>query len=342
MKKVAFLICSDTIGGHEFQSLEFAKTASRYAEVTVIFNNRRQYDLINHSEIKKLELSNFFKYGNFIYQYFIGFVNFFKLRHLLVEYDQIIVCAGTVEAGISTGIALWSEKIHIYVPMFVDRELLWGKIGMIYNTISHLFTLPYKSVVTINEFQAKLFDYKRVSILPNYVSEISGKINIKTGKKRLYFIGRFENQKRLLELISWLDNEQNPYDEFVLVGDGSEKHLLTQKANTVSNIRITFKGWLNRAEQEDTFTADDTFILNSAYEGDPLVIREANNRCSTVIARDIIGVMGCTHESNRYKNQKELIELLKKSYNNLLPKYRNLPVNEIEILRNEIVREIFI
>lgn len=346
MKKVAFFLCSNTIGGHEYQSVEILLTAQHYCVPTLFLNIPQHIDLIKDKNIKYIQPSSpFFKRGNFVLQLFYAIKDGAKIRELASEYDQVVICAGTVEAGICCGYALRKKIIYQYVPMFVDRKQLWGSIGSIYNNLLKIFIAPYKGIITINRIQGRVFSkFKRVFIIPNKIGEtnISSLRYGKNSNKRLYFVGRLESQKRLVELIKWLDHPDNKFSEFVIVGDGGEKSRIISEIENVKHIKVDLRGWLSREEQDNEFSSDDVFIINSAYEGEPLVIREANNRGSFVIARDIIGHRGSTNKQNRYNDQESLLNLLFLAYNGKLKKYSNLSINEIEIIRENVIKQIFI
>jgi hypothetical protein len=344
MNKVAFLICSDTIGGHEFQSIELVKSAKKYCLPTIIFNNKSQMDLFEDKSINYVLAGKpFFKSGNFVMQFLYGVLNFFKMRYLLKQYDKIIVCAGTLEAGISSGVALWGGDISLYVPTFVDRTWLWGKIGFIYNLISRSFTIFFRSIITINRFQALAFSrHKKVIILPNKIN-ISKIDNFNPrNERKLYFIGRLGKAKRILEMIAWLDHPGNPFKELIIIGDGPERENVLALSKTLKHVNISLHGWLNRHEQENLLIPADVLVFNSQYEGDPLVIREANERGSIVISRNILGIRGCTNKENRFNNQQELLKLLTLAFSNKLRKHENQSHQKIDTLRNNAARKIFV
>jgi glycosyltransferase involved in cell wall biosynthesis len=160
--------------------------------------------------------------------------------------------------------------------------------------------------------------------------------------KRLYFVGRFDKNKRIAELIEWLDSPDNNITEFIIIGDGSEKEKLGKIANYLKYVKIIFTGWLDKIEQEKLLSNNDIFISNSAFEGEPLVIREANERGSIVIARNILGHRGCTYKSNRFNNQSELLKLISLANEGKLRRFRNRSIEEINRKREDAVKKVFI
>lgn len=347
MKNVAFLLCSNTIGGHEYQSIELILSSQRYCNPTAFINTPEQESLCRNNNIHYIKSPfNFFKYGNFIFQYFYAFRYHQKIYHLVEKYDIVVVCAGSVEAGICCGISLYIKKPYLYVPMYVDRAQLWGRIGKLYNLLFGLFLAPFNKIITINNTQGEIFSkYSNTIVIPNHI-ETTGDPIITTScnrDRRLYFVGRLDDkQKRLIELLSWLDSPQNPFKNFIIIGGGNDKKKIDKKIAIMKYISVTELGWMTHEEQENTIFSNDVFISNSAYEGEPMAIREANNRGSQVIARNIIGHRDCTFIENQYKNKKELYKLLSLAYNGRLKVFKNQDVNEIEAERIQAIKRLFI
>lgn len=343
MKKIAFLLCSDTVGGHEFQAIEFFKSAANYFDVTLFLNIPMHEKLIENGSFKtKFCKEPFFHNGNFLMQFLFSVKKRKMIRKMVNGYDDVVICSGTAEAGICLGYALFGKRIYLYVPMFVDRKVLWGKIGFFYNLLLPFFILPYKAVITINRIQAYFFSpFKKTYILPNKITKRID-IHLDKGFKKLYFIGRLEKSKNVLELIKWLDHPQNPYSKFEIIGNGSQMPLILKAQRNTKYITIVVKGWLSKEEQESELSSDDVLVTNSLYEGEPLIIREANDRGSVVIARNIIGHRACTYKDNRFKSQNELLRLLNLAYKDKLRTYKNQSINEIERRREEIIEYLFV
>lgn len=343
--KVAIILSSKTFGGHEFQSIELFKEVCKYFDATLFVNYSLDVSLFKdeHLHYVKPELP-LFESGNFLCQFYYSVKYGKKIRELFNEYTHIIVCAGTAEAGISLGYILKNKKPFLYVPMYIDRIILWGKIGYLYNLLTGIFVYPYKKIITINRIQGKLFSkYKPIVVVPNRIFDEQGLIQTKSStNRRLYFVGRIEVIKGLSVLINWLDTPQNPFKEFVIVGDGSEKAFLEKYVTQLKYLRVTFKGWLSYSEQEKEFSSRDIYITNSSFEGEPLAIREANRRGSIVIARDIVGHKGCTHRKNRFRNKQELLHCLSLANTNELKVFKNQSMQEIDALREKTIRQLFL
>jgi hypothetical protein len=77
---------------------------------------------------------------------------------------------------------------------------------------------------------------------------------------------------------------------------------------------VEVKGWLSPEEIDDSIGLEDVLILNSRWEGEPLVVREFLERGLTCIARDIEGVRGLIDKKFRFTSQSELLPILNESY----------------------------
>ncbi|ADY53773.1 glycosyl transferase group 1 [Pseudopedobacter saltans DSM 12145] len=347
MRKVVFFFCSDTIGGHEFQSLELAKLVSNYRQIILCFNNLKQLELFKdmQHEFNNFEYlvtrRPFFNNGNFIKQFFYGISNF-KFQRKLLRNNEAIICSGTLVAGISSGIALIGKKKILYIPAFIDRRVIWGKIGGLYNALSILFILLYKRIITINRIQAVFFSrFAKTYIIPNIISLSAIGNNNTSNTRKLFFIGRLEKDKGIVELCKILDVIDNPFKEFIIIGEGACFEELKRKSRNTRYITITLTGWLNRNDQNSIIAKDDVLIFNSKFEGEPLVIREANARGNIVIASDIIGVRSCTLKSNRYRNSVELISLVNKAWDNKLKICKNPSEIFINKMRKDEAKRLF-
>lgn len=348
MDKSAVVIYSNTVGGHEFQTIELIKDLSSKYHVDIYLDNklnvpRSGFDKLNN-RIYKLDL---YKSGNFIIQLIHSLHLRYKYRHLFKDYKKIIISGGTIEATISLSYALWGIKTYAYVPMYIDRGKLWkSKLGYIYNVLHYFFVFPLYKLITINKIQAKLFSkYIDSIIVPNRINESYGpcqtiirdKID---NNRRLYFVGRLEKTKGIVELIDLLDIPENPFEELLIFGDGSLTNIIKKKSDNAKYIKIKLIGWVDSKRQNELLKQGDIYITNSFLEGEPLAIREANQRGSLVIASNIDGHRGCVAKCNRFSNKTELVNILNKAYNNELKQTNNYSIDEIETIRKRGIEQI--
>lgn len=348
MKKTLFFVSGNVVGGHEFQCKELILLAGKYSKVTVVFNNLQQYKSFKLDEsIFSVRVSSFFHGRKVPLEFLSSIINFFKYFSLIRKHNQVVVSAGTVEASVGMFFLSMFKTSFLYIPMFVDRVVLWNsKWAIIYNCFLYLLILPFSKIITITDSQSLYFrKIKDTVVLPNRIEKkVSDERPFKSGKvlATLYFVGRIDDQqKRLAELIAWLDSAQNPYKVFYIAGDGPDLKLIKAAAEQTKYIEVIFLGWLDRNEQDNLFGESDVLILNSSYEGDPLVIREANERGSVVVARDIVGIRGCTHLENRYSNKEELLHLLNKAVKRELCLFNNLSLFDTDKIRHNVAKQIF-
>lgn len=310
---IAIICCSNVVGGHELQAAALAKSLADRATVTVYLNRPEHASLFNGLDIKSLISANqFLRPGNIFFQYFDGWFRKNTIRQLVECHEQVIVSAGTVEAGIAMGVALRGYKpISLYLPSFYDRVPVWGSIGRLYNCMLSISCSLYDRIITINRIQAYIIrKFTRVStlVISNKIREIQRPVE--QGSARLVFVGRLDPQKRVHELIQWLDSKSNPIKELILFGDGPSRRQLEDQSKTLAYLKCSFFGWTSPEEQDRLIRSSDILLLNSLIEGEPLVIREARARGMFIAARDIVGTRGVTSRAERFASQIELLNRL--------------------------------
>ncbi|MCB8747114.1 glycosyltransferase family 4 protein [Rhodoferax sp. U2-2l] len=312
--KIAVLICSNVIGGHEYQSGELVRDLMQFADVTVYVNRDEHQPIFLELGAKVISLpQQLLQPGKLPSYVWNGLRKRHELRKIIRGYNQIVVCAGAVEAGIAVSIALrGTAHLSMYLPFFFDRILIWGKVGHLYNAVLARFCRLYDQIITINRIQAKVIKNMtgvKTVIIPNVIRPVPVAPVLRNGK--LLFIGRLDSQKRVDELLRWIDFPSNPFKEIIVIGDGPQRAIIEEVAATMKHVKVTFLGWLAAKEQDRVIDGNDVLILNSLLEGEPLVIRESNLRGIRVIARDIIGVRGVTHRQQRFDSVNGLQEILK-------------------------------
>ena len=240
--------------------------------------------------------------GSLPRQIFNGWRRRAAIRALIQGSNHVIVSAGAVEAGVAAGVALRGHRpLSMYLPFFYDRVPVWGWKGHLYNCVLATTCKLFDHIITINRIQARVI--RAFSGVPTLV--VANRIRpvqppVEQGPPRLVFIGRLDHQKRISELISWLDFDSNPFSELLIIGDGPLREPLERQAKTCRFLRCRFLGWMSAQTQDALLQTNDILILNSLLEGEPLVIREAKQRGMQVLARDIVGTRGVTRPSQRY------------------------------------------
>lgn len=311
--KIAILICSNVIGGHEYQSCALVRDLKEFFDITVYVNNFDHRKLFLPLGVKVVSCSGkLLQVGRLPNHMFNGFRSRSELRKIIYGHDEIIICAGAVEAGVTVSIALHgTAPLNLYLPFFYDRVLVWGKIGYIYNAILAGLCHLYKRIITINKIQAKVinsFTGIKTVVIPNSIRPIPVASSLRDGK--LLFIGRLDRQKRVDELLHWIDFSDNPFREIMIIGDGPERRKLEKIATTLRYVKVNFTGWLSAEDQDNIIDRNDILILNSLVEGEPLVLRESNLRGIRATVRDIIGIRGVTKRYQRFNSMFSLQQIL--------------------------------
>jgi glycosyltransferase involved in cell wall biosynthesis len=312
---IAIVIASDVIGGHEFQAASLAKELASYNRVVVLLNRgsfRHVFD--KKGLISEVHDGLFFNRSLLFGQVANGFLRNRKIAKVLSSFDEVIVCAGAVEASVTVGIASLLNGIstHLYLPFFYDRRTMWGMLGSFYNFPLRVLLNLYQHIITINRIQARMIKicFKgRVSVFENTIENVPP-LRLGRAEPRLVFIGRLDQQKRILELINALDYLENPYKQLLLIGDGPLWEQVNQVSSKALHIKINVLGWLNINEQAEILRPSDILVLNSAIEGEPMVLREASARGMIAIVNDIPGVKGVSFKALRFKSVQELRKLL--------------------------------
>ncbi len=119
-----------------------------------------------------------------------------------------------------------------------------------------------------------------VQVIPNFI-DIDALPSLSSGSEGFVITsGRISAQKnpRLFNLIA----QAFPSTEFIWVGDGPERGLLTEK-----NIRVT--GYVSREEVYSFLASASLYLHTSLWEGMPVSIIEAMALGKAVVASDIIG-----------------------------------------------------
>lgn len=319
------LVPSSIIGGHEFQSVEFINQIYKHekSEISNTFiecGNKKVLNEIEFSDVNKDyfefpqgSLFSLFSQSRFLKKHLEGIVRNKKIH-------KVMICGGTIESIIFYSYLIKSINKNIktigYVPMVVDKKILRPLIGVLQNIILRLACANVDTVITINRIQAYLikeFYNKKSLILPNVVDKLP-LVNEDRGK-RLVYCGRLDNiQKNIINLINLLDRHDNPFKDFIIIGGGPEEQLIRSMCSEAKYINIKMLGWLDTKTLHSHLGCNDVLIMNSRWEGEPLVVREFSSCGLPVIARDIPGFRGVTFKKYRYQSQADLIKILNDNF----------------------------
>jgi glycosyltransferase involved in cell wall biosynthesis len=329
--RVAILACTNVIGGHEFQTAALGRSLAEHVAVTVFVNRSEHAKIFQDSGLHVCIADGLLLGPGALHRQGLnGWRHRARIRAIVESFDHVIVSAGAVEAGVSAGIALRGfKRSFMYLPFFYDRVPVWGWKGHLYNWVLALTCKLFDHIITINRIQAwVIYKFTGVPtiIVANKIRHVQ--MPVEQGPSRLVFVGRLDHQKRIDELMRWLDIESTPIKELLLIGEGPLRPLLEQMAQNLTYLNCTFLGWMGPGDQDRMIRKNDILVLNSLLEGEPLVIREARSRGMNIVARDIIGTRGVTTRSERFSSQNELIDKLAEISNksnliSLVPSMKN-------------------
>lgn len=334
--RVAVIVSSPVVGGHEIQLMELCKSIGQRSEIDFWVSNEAQLGLIGEElNTTRIIIDDRIKFdvGNIFVQFLRGLRNKNCLVDDFRSYNAIIISAGTPEAGISAyyKLKILNNKIYFYFPALIQRTLLWGKVGAFYDLLLRLFIQQLKNIITISNVQSKVFASFATELTHIHVVSNRVRVDISPGldkETRLLYLGRLDRQKRVDEIIKWADTDANPIEELLIFGDGPTRDDLIRQSSRCKRLKVTFLGWMELNQIGKLISLNDVLVLNSKFEGDPLVIREMQKAGVKVIARDIRGVRGSTNKSQRFSDQKSFLLRLRQHFDGTLkvqkPNFENL------------------
>lgn len=316
---IVVLISSFVAGGHEQQVYHLINDLILRAEVTVVCPSeqiKKVFEMLPCSVV----LEDFLKEGKFWKQLWYAQSAAKLLRKYVQNVDKVVISGGSIVATICPVYAckLVNSKLECisYVPTYTDRSITHGLVGKLYNCIIDMIGHKPDAYCTINKIQAFIFKRKfkkRVIILPNIIRDVSPPAQ--SFGKRLVYVGRFDDEsKDLTSLLLMLDCPENPYNEMLMIGTGPAENSLKEIANQSRYIHVTFLPWLDPELMDKRIGLDDCLILNSRWEGEPLVIREFSARKLPCIAKEIDGVRGIVPKRFRFSNKFELLKIVREVF----------------------------
>jgi glycosyltransferase involved in cell wall biosynthesis len=135
----------------------------------------------------------------------------------------------------------------------------------------------------------------------------------KSSKFRILTCARIVHQKNpaLFNQIAGYFKDFDQF-EFIWVGDGSERHLLT-----APNIVVT--GWVSPPEAKKLITSSNLYLSTSQYEGLSFSVLEALSLQKTVLLKDCVGNRDIVKKGlngDLFTNEREAVVKIFKYYNN--------------------------
>ena len=319
-EKLLFIVNSTLIGGHEVQAKYIVKDLLNAGiDVVIVCPNETVRDFFIETGAVVL-LVPFDVNGKLWKQIATRRRTEMLMAPYLFEYREVMVSGGSIEAVINPVMAIKSinPKVHVvsYVPMYIDRSITHGWVGKIYNLLLDVLAKVTDEYLTVNRIQASIIK-KRTGISANYIFNRVRPVQVpkQTFGPRLLYVGRFDNkQKDITGLLNLLDDPRNPYKKIILIGDGPDRKLILHAAKCVRHLTVEIMGWLDSNQIDDLAGTEDVLVLNSRWEGEPLVVREFLEKGLTCIARDIPGTRGIVGKKFRFQSRDELLAILSVTY----------------------------
>ena len=321
-RNILLIVSGPVIGGHESQAYEIAADLLGMGHsMTIICSAQSTADYFGKMGCE-VKVVNFTMPGKIWKQWMNSSAIGATLAGHIVGYDSILISAGTIEGVIPVSHAIKNKvgacEVIGYVPMYIDRSLTHGIVGKIYNCLLNTLGRAVDRYLTINKIQAAIIrkNLGRPTVfVANRIRPVTAPVQ--SYGKRLVYVGRFDDQQKgLLDLLEKLDSPQNPYGELIMIGDGPDREQIHAKAGLLKSLKVQFPGWLSGASLENFLGSNDVLIMNSRWEGEPLVVKEFAARGLMSISREITGVRGLITKKFRFESDLELHALLAKTYDN--------------------------
>lgn len=317
MTHLAIVTTSDVIGGHEMQLVHLARALSREQGVTLIVTSADARTFFAEQGLP-VRFASFSKPGKIWRQWSAARSLATVLRPLITDADAILVSGGTVEACVAPARAVKLLRprcpVTAYIPMYVDRALVFGKVGIAYNHLSRLFLDAIDAFITINRIQAHLIarHYRRPThVIPNVITPVA-RPDADHGP-RLIYVGRLDDQqKNVSGAIALLDHPDNPFGTLHVFGDGPDRALVEAHAANARHITVHCHGWIARDCLPAVLGRGDVLVMNSRWEGEPMIVRELAAAGIPAVAPDIPGFRGLLQRRSRFNDQQSLLTLLKR------------------------------
>lgn len=132
-------------------------------------------------------------------------------------------------------------------------------------------------------------DSEKIEVINNYIDTnlfIKKENNIDK-KNKLVFVGRFNKQKNLFNLLDAVDNMDV---ELNLIGSGELENELKEKAKQIKIARINFLGNILNENLGEELNKNEVFVFPSLYEGNPKALLEAMSMGLAVLTTDVKGI----------------------------------------------------
>ena len=228
----------------------------------------------------------------------------------------------------------WLKFYILQNSMYKNRNYITYWLKFFWKYVIELISYKLADRIVLSnpddiEFIIKMFRLKKnkrkIRLFYNFIEvERFKQINIEKKDKHILFIGRFNQQKNLVNLIKAFKNLEG--FTLDLIGDGPDKKVLIREAKNLG-VNVNFLGTFPNNEIPRILNQYPIFILPSYYEGNPKVLLEAMSCQIPCIGADVYGIKNII----KHKETGYLCGTDSESIKNAI-----IALYENETLRNEI------
>lgn len=129
---------------------------------------------------------------------------------------------------------------------------------------------------------------EKIVIINNYIdTNLFVKKENSNKKNKLVFVGRFNQQKNLFNLLDAVDNMDV---ELNLIGSGELEDELREKAKNIKITQVNFLGNILNENLPEKLNESEIFVFPSLYEGNPKALLEAMSMGLAVLTTNVKGI----------------------------------------------------
>ena len=233
--------------------------------------------------------------GTLLYSFFAPFIHWRALKGAdFFKTNQMVGSWTAVIAKI-----MFNKKLIVrqgFPWLLTLQEKKESKIKILIASLIEpiAYKVANKIVVTSRHTRDYVFEKYRLNqenvvVIPNYVDTDVFKPSetIKKEKSRIIFVGRFDREKNLVNLI---DAVKTLDAKLVLIGEGPQEDILKTKVESEGIDNVSFPGVIPNERLPLELNRSEIFVLVSIYEGNPKTLLEAMSCGLPVIGTDVRGI----------------------------------------------------
>lgn len=185
---------------------------------------------------------------------------------------------------VATYHTLYDRYAH-YIPYFPRRYVRFKiakHTNFYYNSVDHVITPSQAALRWLRRHSVDV----PVTVIPTGAPEkqmldryeVRRLLQIQPDQRVMLYVGRIAHEKNLFVLLESAARviSKDPLARLWLVGDGPYRQACIEKARSLGiGDRVTFAGFVPRAEVDKYYAAADLFVFSSITETQGLVVQEA-------------------------------------------------------------------